>query len=121
MSLCHLRLIQTTEDSSEAAYRVESPDFDEGKEWKEIGQLRIQKTLGSYEFSPTGPWLNHRVIPPWVFGLSEDAREKLLQADYNKHGCGAWTMTIHHYASTFLKEKSYPPKHPEVFFVGENS
>lgn len=117
MSLCHLRLVKSREDSSDVIYRVESPDFSDSENWQEIGQLKIQKNLGNYEFSQGGALLNHKIVPPWIYGLSEEQQETQLRNQYRDHGWGAWTMRIHHYASTFLEENSYPDNHPKGFFT----
>ena len=116
MSFCHLRMIKTSDSSAEAVYRIESPDFDKDNEWGTIGQVRIQKALQSYESSWSGSWQDRHVVPPWIFGLSEDEQNRLLQTDYKGYDCGAWTMRIHFYATSFLKQNHYPQRHPEGYF-----
>ena len=117
MSFCHLRLNRLESDPVYALYIVESPDFDTEKRWTEIGKLYLDKSKVIYSFTISDGWKWHKVVPPWVYGLSDNERIKFLEDEYKDHGCGAWTMRIHHYATQFLQKNEYPEKHPRTNFT----
>jgi hypothetical protein len=116
MSFCHLRLLRIKNDSVIAVYSVESPDFDSAHHWSKIGTLKILKSQETYSFENEGAFLDQKIIPPWVYGLNKDEQTGLMNGQFKDHGNGAWTMRIHHYASTFIKDNSYPERHPITFF-----
>jgi hypothetical protein len=116
MSLAHIRLIQTRQDTGTAEYSVESPDFSKPPQWQTVGRLVLQKTEKRYEFRPAAIWTESKAIPPETYASDEAERTRLLASKYRGFGWGAWAMIIHGYASQFLNSGSYPEKHPATFF-----
>jgi hypothetical protein len=112
MSFCHLRLVRVQNDSATAVYLVESPDFDPAHQWSKIGTVRVFKSEGTYTFNNEGAFLDQKIVPPWLYGLSKDEQTRLLTGKFKDCGNGAWTMRVHHYASTFIKDNNYPERHP---------
>lgn len=116
MSLAHIRLRQTRQDTGTAEYTVESSDFCNPPQWKAIGRLVLQKAEKRYEFIPAAIWEEKKAIPPEVYGLDEAERMKILTSKYRGFGWGAWAMVIHAYAFQFLNSENYPRTHPPIFF-----
>lgn len=116
MSFVHVRLTQEKQDDSIVEYLVESFDFNEQREWEKIGTILINKQTKSYEFEPSDVWKDYKIIPPSIFGIEESEREKIIKSEYHNYGWGAWSMLIHHWASSFIKSGSFPKYHPSSFF-----
>ena len=116
MSYAHVRLIQITKKQDQIEYQVESFDFNQQKEWEKIGQLLINLTNNNYQFYPESVWKSQKILPPSVFELEQIEREQVIQACYPDYGGGAWSMQIHHWATSFLKHRSFPQYHPLTFF-----
>ena len=124
MSFAHLRLNKIERDNYLIEYLVESFDFNEEKEWEEVGKLVMNTATKSYEFQPAKIWsdvasatLRERpIIPPEVFGLDETERKQVIESQYQDYGWGAWSMLIHHWAVSFIEKESFPEYHPLSFF-----
>ncbi len=116
MSYCHVRLKRISDDTSIVTYSVESPDFETNGQWSEIGQIRISKQENRYDFQPSKLLRNHKMIPPWVYGLDEKKKEAALRNEYKNFAWGAWSMAINHYATSFLEKGVFPENHPPVYF-----
>jgi len=117
MSIAHIRLVQTREDTQTVEYAVESPDFSKSSAWQAVGCLVLDKAAKSYEFRPAPIWTENKALPPELYGRDEAERSRLLRVQYKGCGWGAWAMIIHGYASKFLNTLSYPKKHPPAFFA----
>jgi hypothetical protein len=116
MSYAHVRLRQIEKKQNHLEYQVESFDFNQQKEWEKIGKLSIDLTNNNYQFYPEPVWKSQKILPPSVFGLEPTEREQVIQSCYPDYGGGAWSMQIHHWATSFLKRRSFPQYHPSTFF-----
>ena len=116
MSYAHVRLIQKKRNQNYLEYQVESFDFNQQKEWEKIGKLLINLPTNNYQFYPEPVWESQKILPPSVFGLEQTEREQVIQSCYREYGGGAWSMQIHHWATSFLKHRSFPQYHPLTFF-----
>ncbi|MFB2834204.1 hypothetical protein [Floridanema evergladense] len=119
MTFVHVRLTQEKQDDLIVEYLVESFDFNQQKEWEKIGKILINKQTKSYEFEPSDIWNAHKIIPPSIFDIEEPTREKIIKSQYNDYGWGAWSMLIHHWASSFIKRGSFPQHHPSSLFANQ--
>ncbi|WP_449416448.1 hypothetical protein [Phormidium nigroviride] len=115
MSFAHLRLSQITQDDYLIKYLVESFDFNPEKNWQPVGTLIINKKDKIYDFQPGLIWQENQILPPFIYGLNEDKKNQIMSA-YQGYGGGAWAMQIHHWATVFIKRKSFPLYHPLTFF-----
>nr|WP_295629297.1 hypothetical protein [uncultured Nitrosomonas sp.] len=66
MSRVHLSFINIGVTDSYVNYRIVTPDFNNEGTIEEIGQIKIDRILHTYEFTPTNFWINYHFIPPWV-------------------------------------------------------
>lgn len=112
MSLSHVRLLRVDKGSDVIEYNVQSPDFQSSGEWTSIGRLRLIVSAADYEFEPFLPTRAKKMLPPYIYKLSEGERRRLLESDFKNFGWGAWAMTIHHYAQTLLDRGEFPEHHP---------
>ena len=113
MSLVHLKARQLRDDEYSAEYSIESCDFNEDRKWEEIGIVEIDKSIKQYHFILKGSCSDLRFVPPSLYSLNEAEQEFLLRTKYKDYCCGAWSMTIHHWIDSFIKNNDYPTKHPE--------
>lgn len=112
MSAVHIRLERCSDNQDSVEYKVQSPDFDERRDWSEIGRLKLNPAAGDYTFEPSLPIRARRFVPPELYKLPEPERERLLASDYKEYGWGYWAMAIHHYAMSLLQEGVFPTHHP---------
>ena len=94
MSFAHTLLKKVKETPTDVTYFVLSPDFNDAHAWEEVAEIVVSRTAGTHTFSPRNAWLKEKVVPPYVYGLSEVEREKALSTEFAGHGCGAWTGRI---------------------------
>ena len=116
MSFAHVRLNKIKQNEFLVEYIVESFDFNNESEWEEIGKLEINIIAKSYDFWPAKIWSSLQIIPPPIYGLDETKREQIIKSKYRDYGWGAWSMLIHHWAVSFIKQDSFPEYHPSSFF-----
>lgn len=112
MSLVHMRLKLALSDSNVAEYDVESIDFNDEMNWEKICVIRINKNRKDYEFEFHDKLKNDNILPPTIYGLSEDERALLLKTRYKDFGYGAWSMRIHHWVNNLIQQNHYPAKYP---------
>jgi hypothetical protein len=112
MSLSHVRLLRVSTSNDVVEYKVQSPDFDSGGLWRDIGRLKLIVSAVDYEFEPSLPISVRRFLPPHIYKLPEGERQRLLEGELKDFGWGAWAMTIHHYAQTLLHRGEFPEHHP---------
>ena len=94
MSLAHIRLKKVKEDDKDVVYAVLSFDFNDAHEWEQIAEVVVSRTQGTHIFSLRNAWLGEKVVPPYVYGLSEEERQSVLSSKFAGHGYGAWTGRI---------------------------
>jgi hypothetical protein len=94
MSFAHLRFKKSRENRDDIVYSVLSPDFSDNGEWQEIAEVAISRTQSTHTFSPRNCWTNEKIIPPYIYGLSEEERQKILASQFIGYGFGAWTGRI---------------------------
>ncbi len=121
MSLAHIRFIQENDDEIASQYRVETPDMGSAPDWQKVGELRLEKNTGKYDFTPEPVWIEKRALPPSLYGLPEPDQKRLLSSDYDGLAWGTWAMIIHHYAVSLLERRSFPVRYPEAMFAGEKA
>jgi hypothetical protein len=107
MSLASVTLEKRSETNSHATYAVLSPDFSSGIP-QEIARVVIDKEKLSYEFELTGMWVKEKVVPPFVYGLEEVERDRLLKERYLDHSYGAWTGRVFSKVAKMLVARAYP-------------
>ncbi len=112
MSLTHIRLNQISNSNDIAVYKVESIDFSEERIWQEIGVLRIFKLKKDYEFVGSKLAEDNKLIPPELYKFSEEDRKKMIETTYHNYGRSAWSMCIHHWAGSLIKNDNYPKGYP---------
>lgn len=108
MSFAHVRLSKIFEDAAVVRYLVASPDFEGSGRWQEVAEVVIEKQSRTYSFSVKGLWEHEKVVPPYVYGLTEDAMAKELAGKYGGHGYGAWTGRIYSHIRTLISSKNFP-------------
>lgn len=108
MSRVHLSFIRVGFTDVIAQYRVETPDFNDAGTLEEIGRLEIDRINRTYEFTPTNIWVGYRFVPPWVYGLSADERQRLLATQFNGYEAGGWTASIHRRVCEMIGNDRYP-------------
>lgn len=112
MSLVHIRLNQISNNDEIVTYKVESTDFSEERAWEELGMLRISKVKNNYEFINSPLAKSNKLIPPELYALPEEERQRELKYKYMNYGSGAWSMCIHYWAKSLISNNSYPKKYP---------
>ncbi len=115
MSFAHLRLSQIAQDDYLIKYLVESFDFNPDQNWQSVATLIINKEAQTYDFQPGLIWQENHLLPPFIYGLNEEQKTHIMSA-YQGYGGGAWAMQIHHWATVFIKRRSFPLYHPLNFF-----
>jgi hypothetical protein len=94
VSFAHIRLEKTGESEKCIIYSALSSDFNEAHEWQEVAELIVDRARGTHTFSLRNVWLGKKVVPPYVYGLSEEKRRHALSHEFTEHGYGAWTGRI---------------------------
>ncbi|WP_145956242.1 hypothetical protein [Nitrosomonas ureae] len=89
-------------------YRIVTPDFNDEGTLEEIGQIKIDRILHTYEFTPTNIWINYHFIPPWVFGRSIDEQQQLLDTKFKGYEAGGWTASIHRRVIEMIENNRFP-------------
>lgn len=112
MSLTHIRLNRIFDNNESVSYKVESTDFTNDNTWSELGILHISKIMKKYEFLESGLAKKNKLIPPELYELPSLKKEQLLRNKYSNYGWGAWSMCIHHWATTLIKNGDYPDQYP---------
>jgi len=112
MSLTHIRLSRILDDNDNVSYKVESTDFTDDDAWFELGILHISKTAKKYQFVGSQLAKENKLIPPELYGLSPSKKQQLLHDKYSNYGWGAWSMCIHHWATTLIRDSDYPNQYP---------
>jgi len=121
MSLAHIRFIQEADDAIISRYRVETPDMGSAPDWQKVGELRLEKHSGKYDFTPEAVWIENRALPPSLYGLPEPDQKRLLSSDYDGLAWGTWAMIIHHYAVSLLERRTFPARYPDSMFTGDKA
>ena len=121
MSVFHARIRKISQTSVEVRYHVESFDFNPGRTWMPIATLVLHKDSESYSFQPGEAWTENKLLPPEFYSKDKQTQDAEFETVWGPkgYGLGAYAMTVHHYATTFLQNKSFPDTYPEVFFVNE--
>lgn len=112
MSLIHIRLNRIFNNDETVSYRVESFDFSSSKRWEELGLLHISKVRKTYRFVASQLAESNKLIPPELYLLSEEEKQRELDEKYSDYGCGAWSICINHWANTLIKSNKFPEKYP---------
>lgn len=112
MSFAHIRLVKLKEDEDEVLYVAQSPDFNDAHEWQEVAQLTVSRTEGTHMFIPCNAWLGQKVVPPYVYGLSESAMREALSSEFSGYGYGAWTGRILSQVRRMQESGIYPDESP---------
>jgi hypothetical protein len=112
MSLVHLKAELIKKEDLSADYSIKSCDFCEKMTWQEIGILKIDRVLKSYDFFLVKPFDNLPFIPPSFYSLEKEEQEVILKSEYQNHSYGAWSMTIDHWANKILKLETFPETFP---------
>ncbi len=94
MSFAHIKLNKIKEEGGFSTFSVQSPDFNNEREWQEIAELVLNRTTGTYTFSPRNAWINFKFIPPHIFEMDKKEMEVLLSKKFSGYGYGAWTGRI---------------------------
>ena len=94
MSFAHIRLKKVREDEREVSYVALSPDFNDAHEWQEVARLVVSRTQNTHTFVPQNAWSDQKVVPPYVYGLSEPEMREALSSEFAGYGYGAWTGRI---------------------------
>ncbi len=108
MSRVHLSFVNVERTNEIVKYRVETPDFNDVGTPEEIGLIEIDRISRAYEFTPTNIWVNYRLIPPWVYGLSIDEQQKLIETQFKECEAGGWTASIHLRVSEMINKDCFP-------------
>ena len=116
MSVTHVRFSRIHNSDSEAIYVVESPDFGKCFEWLKIGTIHLNKNLRTYDFVPTSIWTGNNAMPPRVFALPDDERDRVVRDQFSTYGWRAWGVLINGYAAYLLRSETYPERYPESMF-----
>lgn len=112
MSTVNMQMKLVSATKSKAEYKVLSSDFNKGDDKLEIGSVTIDKLGRSYgfAFNETNGCL--KFLPPFVYGLNEGARTRLLKDRYDKYGYAPWSVRIHKWAMHFINRNRYPDVFP---------
>jgi len=116
MSLVHVRLIKTGSDERTQTYCVESSDFDKERQWLALGLLTLDRSDRNYAFAPGAALTGKKFMPPEVYQTAPAQRQQYMQSQFPGFGWGAWSMAIHHLASTLLSRDEFPAQHPAALF-----
>lgn len=108
MSFAHIRLKKISEDRDNITYAALSPDFNDLSEWQEVARVAIDRAGGTHEFLPINAWAHLKVVPPYVYGLNEDERRKILSSEFIDYRCGAWTGRIWSLIYRMQASNSFP-------------
>jgi hypothetical protein len=109
-----MRLKQTFINKELVKYKVETSDFSQAGSWDNLGTLQISKSSSSYQFTPSQLAIYNKLIPPELYGLSSKERQNKLDNKYSEYGLGAWSICIHHWASSLISNKKYPTEYPNT-------
>jgi hypothetical protein len=115
MGVSHVKLIRVRNEDILVEYIVQSFDFSPSGEWEQIGRLLINKQDKTYEFLPSKIWMDYKALPPSIFYLEKAERDLLLQTQYKDYGWELGALRIHHWATSFIDENSFPPCFPPIF------
>lgn len=117
MVVTHVKFFRVNEDHTWVEYIVKSFDFNDSRNWEQIGQVLINKQDKTYEFKPSKIWTDCKMVPPSVFCVEKTERDNLLKTTYKGFNWGIGVARIHHWATSFIDEGSFPPYFPPSFFL----
>jgi hypothetical protein len=112
MSFAHIRLMKLKEDEHDIFYVALSPDFNDAREWQEVARLVVSRRHCTHDFMTSGAWSDKKVVPPYVYGLSEKEREAVLASKFHGAGYGAWTGRILSQVRRMQESGTYPDETP---------
>lgn len=112
MSFAHIRLKKLREDGREVSYVALSPDFNDAHEWQEVARLTVSRTQNTHTFVPQNAWADQKVVPPYVYGLSEPEMREALSSEFAGYGYGAWTGRILSQVRRMQESGTYPDESP---------
>jgi hypothetical protein len=118
MSLAHVRFVRLKDTPEIAEYRVECPDFNEHRDWVEVGKLVFRKQTKQYDFEPGQVWKENDILPPSFYALDEQERSNQLRTTFRNQGSGAWSITVYAHAIDRLRCQEFPEKFPLNYFLG---
>ncbi|WP_143684916.1 hypothetical protein [Variovorax sp. KK3] len=101
-----------TENEREVSFVVLSPDFNDAHEWQEIASLSVSRTQNTHVLAPKNAWADQKVVPPYVYGLSEPEMRKVLSSEFTGYGYGAWTGRIWSQIRKMQESGIYPDEAP---------
>lgn len=93
-------------------YAALSPDFNDAHEWQEVAQIIVSQTQDTHAFVPSQVWSDKKVVPPYVYGLSEPEMREALSSEFADHGYGAWTGHILSQVRKMQESGVYPEESP---------
>ncbi len=103
MSIVHVRLRKTDFDANNVVYAVESPDFCPDRSWQSLGILTIDIVSSAYEFAPSMLATESRLTPPAIAASAVSTVGLYWKL---------WSLKIHHFGNSVLKNLDYPDQHP---------
>lgn len=108
MSFAHIRLKKLKDNEDAISYVALSPDFNDAHEWREVAQLIISRAQNTHTFVPCNAWSDQKVVPPYVYGLSEPETREALSSEFAGYGYGAWTGRIMSLVRRMQESGVYP-------------
>lgn len=109
MSRVHIYFIKEIESGCCATYRVESSDLNDNHISEPIARITINRDSKSYDFEPLGKFSLVKVVPPFVFDLSDSQCEKILREQYaDGYYYGGWTGRMANMVRRILDSGIFP-------------
>jgi hypothetical protein len=111
MSLAAIRLERVIRDDTRVVYSVRTTSFSSDSTEQEIGTVEISlptRELGPYVFTPLGPLLGKRVLPPHVYDLKGDAFRSAISTEYPGFSYGAWVGRVNTLVRRMQRTGEFP-------------
>jgi hypothetical protein len=108
MSRVHIRFRKEQDLDDSVIYRVDSSDFSDVGNWEPIARITVNKIQSTYKFEPLGCFLNFKVVPPFVYDMSESERSFTLHENYKEFSYGGWTSRMAKMIRPMIANNNFP-------------
>ncbi len=107
MSRIHILFSKKENKNKFVCYAVESQDF--GAETI-IGEILIEPDTGEYRFIPMGVFDQKVIIPPEIFNLPDNERNRCIESDYPNFDYAGYSSRIAKMVDKMIENEEYPNK-----------
>lgn len=108
MSYLHIRVIKKIEIEDKIVFEIQSPDFNERREWENLGNLQIDIKSQTFSHLNDELWVQRKILPISICQYKPSERKQLVQNKYQGFAGGSWAQKLYNFVETCLSRNEYP-------------